>query len=131
MTAKAAAGFTLRTHKGIERGGGLLPALGAALLLAGIAGQVCSAMGMPVDGLLLLAGMAAAVCAAALTGRRDRLALLPLGVLLVITAPGLPSRTAISKFVRYSSRSVRSSSTLLDVKRLFSCELAAKCLRLV
>ena len=61
MTAKAAAGFTLRTHKGIERGGGLLPALGAALLLAGIAGQVCSAMGMPVDGLLLLAGMAAAV----------------------------------------------------------------------
>lgn len=82
MTAKAAAGFTLRTHKGIERGGGLLPALGAALLLAGIAGQVCSAMGMPVDGLLLLAGMAAAVCAAALTGRRDRLALLPLGVLL-------------------------------------------------
>ena len=32
MTAKAAAGFTLRTHKGIERGGGLLPALGAALL---------------------------------------------------------------------------------------------------
>ena len=36
MTAKAAAGFTLRTHKGIERGGGLLPALGAALLLAGI-----------------------------------------------------------------------------------------------
>ena len=30
MTAKAAAGFTLRTHKGIERGGGLLPALGAA-----------------------------------------------------------------------------------------------------
>ena len=35
MTAKAAAGFTLRTHKGIERGGGLLPALGAALLLAG------------------------------------------------------------------------------------------------
>ena len=49
MTAKAAAGFTLRTHKGIERGGGLLPALGAALLLAGIAGQVCSAMGMPVD----------------------------------------------------------------------------------
>ncbi len=82
MTAKAAAGFTLRTHKGIERGGGLLPALGAALLLAGIAGQVCSAMGMPVDGLLLLAGMAAVVCAAALTGRRDRLALLPLGVLL-------------------------------------------------
>ena len=82
MTAKAAAGFTLRTHKGIERGGGLLPALGAALLLAGIAGQVCSAMGMPVDGLLLLAGMAAAVCAAALTGRRDRLALFPLGVLL-------------------------------------------------
>ena len=81
MTAKAAAGFTLRTHKGIERGGGLLPALGAALLLAGIAGQVCSAMGMPVDGLFLLAGMAA-VCAAALTGRRDRLALLPLGVLL-------------------------------------------------
>ena len=61
MTAKAAAGFTLRTHKGIERGGGLLPALGAALLLVGIAGQVCSAMGMPVDGLLLLAGMAAAV----------------------------------------------------------------------
>ena len=82
MTAKAAAGFTLRTHKGIKRGGGLLPALGAALLLAGIAGRVCSAMGMPVDGLLLLAGMAAAVCAAALTGRRDRLALLPLGVLL-------------------------------------------------
>ena len=36
MTAKAAAGFTLRTHKGIERGGGLLPALGAALL-AGLA----------------------------------------------------------------------------------------------
>ena len=35
MTAKAAAGFTLRTHKGIERGGGLLPALGAALLAAG------------------------------------------------------------------------------------------------
>ena len=34
MTAKAAAGFTLRTHKGIERGGGLLPALGAALLWA-------------------------------------------------------------------------------------------------
>ena len=63
MTAKAAAGFTLRTHKGIERGGGLLPALGAALLLAGIAGQVCSAMGMPVSELLLLAGMAAAVYA--------------------------------------------------------------------
>ena len=42
MTAKAAAGFTLRTHKGIERGGGLLSALGAALLLAGIAGQVCT-----------------------------------------------------------------------------------------
>ena len=41
MTAKAAAGFTLRTHKGIERGGGLLPALGAALLLAGwIAGKL-------------------------------------------------------------------------------------------
>ena len=95
MTAKAAAGFTLRTHKGIERGGGLLPALGAALLLAGIAGQVCSAMGMPVDGLLLLAGMAAAVCAAALTGRRDRLALLPLGVLLAAAVFCIVFHTAV------------------------------------
>ena len=33
MTAKAAAGFTLRTHKGIERGGGLLPALGGSAVL--------------------------------------------------------------------------------------------------
>lgn len=85
MTSKAAAGFTLRTDKEIERGRGgqrLLPAAGAALLLAGMAGQVCGAMGMPVDGLFLAAGMAAAVCAAALTGRRDRLALIPLGVLL-------------------------------------------------
>ena len=82
MTAKAAAGFTLRTDKRIERGGGLLPALGAALLLAGAVGQVCSAMGMPVDGLFLLTGMAAAVCAAALTERRNKLTLIPLGVLL-------------------------------------------------
>ena len=82
MTARAAAGFTLRTHKGIERGGRLLPALGAALLLAGIAGQVCSAMGMPAEWLFLLPGVAAAVCAAALTRRPGRPALLPLGVLL-------------------------------------------------
>jgi len=61
MTAKAAAGFTLRTDNRIECGEQrLLPALGAALLMAGAVGQVCSAMGMPVDGLFLLAGAAAA-----------------------------------------------------------------------
>ena len=41
---------------------------------------------------------------------------------------GLPSLTAISKLVKYSSRSARMSTTLSQVMRSSSWLLAAKCL---
>ena len=47
-----------------------------------------------------------------------------------MTVEGPPSFTAVSKAVRYSSRRVRWSITLSELKRESSWELAAKCLRL-
>ena len=46
-----------------------------------------------------------------------------------MTEAGRPSRTAISKPRRYSSRSVRPSTTLSEEKRLYSWLLQAKCFR--
>ena len=86
MVRKSSAGFTISVQNQISlplcAANCILRAVGGLLLFAAAAGVLCVGFALPADAKALAAGAFSVVCTAVFAQRRDRLALLPLAVVL-------------------------------------------------